>query len=112
VRGTALGGFILAAALAGSLACGSPPPDQGQPGVIGKEAFISAFVDLREAARRNGGTIDTRVRETVLANHEVTEEDLLGFAEAHGRDVSYMNDVWQEVERRLDSIRTSSDSGG
>jgi hypothetical protein len=102
-----LGGLVFATALAASTACGGPPPDQEDGSGLEREAFISAYVDLRLAAMRNGEMMDVRLRETVLANHHITEDDLLAFAEAHGRDIEYMNDVWQEVSRRLDSLRTT-----
>jgi len=112
VRKGILVGLAVVAGLIGSSACGGPSPDQGIDDGLGKDAFIAAYVDLRLAALRNGGTIDMRLRETVLSNHGVTEDDLLAFAEAHGRDVSFMSEVWQEVERRLDSIHADGSPEG
>lgn len=102
----------LAVGVALASACGGTPPDAEGPGGPEREAFIGTYVDLRLAALRSGGNVDVRARETVLANHGVSEQELLDFAETHGRDIAYMNDIWQEVERRLDSIRAEGDQEG
>jgi hypothetical protein len=94
-------GLILFAAACGD--DGSP----AQPGdTIDREHFIATYVDLRVTALSGEGrelTDDERAR--VLSEHEVTEEQLLAFAEAHGEDLPYMKEVWNEVELRLDAER-------
>ena len=74
--------------------------------VLDRETFIETYVDLRHAALASpDGEIDAAARDSVLALHGVTEEELLAFAEAHGRDVDYVREIWTEVESRLDDIQ-------
>lgn len=108
-RGLRIGATVVG--LAATAACGSPPtPDEAEGG-LHRETFIATYVDLRVAALRNEGVMDPRLKESVLANHEVTDEELVDFAERHGRDVAFMRDVWNEVESRMDSIRALGGGG-
>ena len=67
-----------------------------------RQVFVDTYVDLRTAALANpGGQIRPEQRDSVLARHGVTEDDLVNFAEVHGRNVEYMAEVWGEVENRL-----------
>jgi len=102
---------VLALGVALAWSCGETVPHE-DPGGLEREAFIRTYVDLRLAALRSGATLDVRTRETVLANHDLTEQELLDFAETHGRDIAYMNEIWQEVEERLDSIGAAVDREG
>lgn len=89
--------------LVGVLACRgetSPPQDRD---LIDRETFIVTYVDLRVAASRSGrDTISADERSEILARHGVDAESLLAFADAHGSDVDYMSQVWNEVERRIE----------
>jgi hypothetical protein len=71
--------------------------------VIDRETFIATYVDLREAVI---ATPDFRVTEEqraeILSRHGVDSESLIRFADAHGSDLDYMNEVWTEVETRLE----------
>jgi hypothetical protein len=94
---------VAAAALLLALAsCSSDTAEPVEGDVIDRETFIATYVDLRAAAVT---TPDFRlppdVREEILARHGVSGEDLVGFAPAYGRDLELMNEVWTEVERRL-----------
>lgn len=95
-------------AIAVSVAClvpvacdlGSGPSD-----VIDRETFVATYVDLRRAALTSpDGELDDEARTEVLERHGVTEEDLLDFADAHGRDVDFLRSLWTEVEARMDSL--------
>lgn len=78
-----------------------------------REAFIATYVDLRAAAiRAEDHRLSDELRSEILARHGVTEEGLLAFAEVHGGDVTFMRDVWDEVEERLDAARVLPDGGG
>ena len=89
----------LAAAVALSSGCGSEPTAEAMP----RETFIEAYVALRKAALdTDSAKLAAPDREAILDRLGVTEEELLEFAEVHGRDVEYMRDVWNEVELRLD----------
>lgn len=86
-------------------ACGSDGPD-----TIDRQAFIDTYVDLRVAALTSEtGTVSDADRTRILQEHGVTEDDLLTFADVHGRDAVFMRDVWDEVERRLDERRPTLD---
>ena len=70
--------------------------------VIDRQTFIDTYVDLRLAAIQ---TPDFRIpsgeRDQILTRHGVSAEDLLRFADAHGRDLEFMNEVWSEIEVRF-----------
>lgn len=86
----------------GLASCGSSPRDD----VIDREAFIDTYVDLRIAAlETDSQRVAQADREAILAEHGVTEEDMVGFVEAYATDLELMRDVWNDVELRLD--RTS-----
>lgn len=116
-RAGSLRALTAAAALAlptlGSAACAGDGADPG-PGaeeLISRETFVSTYVDLRVAALRNpDGEIEPGERARLLREHGVTEEQLLRFVEGHFQDAGYMEAVWDDVESRLDSIRTAGDT--
>jgi len=70
--------------------------------VIERQTFIDTYVELRLAAVQ---APDFRVppseRDQILARHGVSAEDLLRFADAYGRDLEFMNEVWSEIEARF-----------
>ena len=39
----------------------------------------------------------------------MTEDELLTFAEVHGSDVNFMEQLWDDVENRLEEIRNARD---
>ena len=99
-------GLTLTVALFG---CG----DGDDAATIDPETFIAAYVDLRADALLNDSQqITDAERDQVLQNHGVTEDELLAFADIHGRDVTFMRDVWDEVEERLDRMRPLIDESG
>ena len=77
-------------------------------GVLDREAFIATWVELRTAALRTGDPIPVAERARVLGERGVTEEEMLGFAEAHGDDPRYMAEVWTEIENRMRPPPTDS----
>lgn len=100
-------GFLLTAAV---FACGG---DASEAGTIDHETFVSTYVDLRASALGNDPReITDTARARILGEHGITEDELLMFAEVHGRDVDYMRDLWDEVEVRLDAMRPSMDRTG
>jgi hypothetical protein len=75
---------------------------RGDDGAIDRQVFVDTYVDLRTTALANpGGQIRPEQRDSVLARHSVTEDDLIHFTDVHGRNVEYMAEVWSEVENRL-----------
>ena len=112
LRRTVLAG-VIAALIVGPGACDGNRSDPGDAGAgpISRSVFVSTYVDLRLAALRHPDREITREeRARVLREHGVTEEQLLGFVDAHYRDAEYMEGVWDEVEGRLDSLRTAGDT--
>ena len=90
------------------LAAGCGAPERPQP--IDREVFIDAYVDLRLAALGNEDfEVEPEQRSEILERHGVDQDELLYFADFHGRDVAFMNEIWSEVERRLAERRPSDD---
>ena len=81
--------------------------------IIGQDVFIAAYVDLRVAALSSeDGEITDEGRTAVLSRHEVSDIDLLNFAEYHAKDLPFMREVWDEIEVRLDTLRHAGDDPG
>ena len=73
-------------------------------GVIDRETFIAAYVDLRaETLAGSDLALPDEERDRVLASHGVDAKSLLTFVEAYGRDLDFMNEVWTEIESRLEA---------
>lgn len=85
--------------------------EDGEPETVSREVFAETYVALRVAELTEGGDegISAGARERVLAEKGVTEEDLLTFAEVHGPNVSFMEQLWEDVEKRLEELRNTQD---
>jgi len=69
---------------------------------IERSSFIDVYVDLRHVAlRKTSRVLNANERDSVLAMHDVVEEDLRTFLEAHHTEAEYMRDLWNEVEARI-----------
>lgn len=81
---------------------GCSPDAEMAPDVMERSAFVDVYVALRMAAL---GTSDANlpeaVRDSILSEYGVSADDLVGFAEVHGRNPDYMLEVWRDVESRL-----------
>ena len=107
-RGPALLPALLLAAALAAAGCEAPDTD-----AISRERFVETYVALRVAELRSPeAVIPDGERERVLAEQEVTEDDLVGFAEVNGDDVDFMQEVWAEVEMKLDELRSRPDTVG
>jgi hypothetical protein len=93
------------AATALLLAIASCSSDTAEPtagDVIDRATFVATYVDLRLAAVESPDfRVPAEARDEILARHGVEAEDLVRFAEAYGRDLELMNEVWTEVEERF-----------
>ncbi|MGE0161230.1 MAG: hypothetical protein AB7T31_17680 [Gemmatimonadales bacterium] len=90
------------AILLGLASCVSDTAEPAEAGVIDRATFVDTYVDLRLAAvAAPDFRIPPDAREEILARHGVRGEDLVRFAETHGRDLELMNEVWAEVEARF-----------
>ncbi len=76
----------------------SPEPDAP----ISRERFVEVMVELRDSARASGWEVEEEVRDRILERHGVGEEELVGFARARGDDPGTMQEIWEEVEDRLE----------
>jgi len=77
------------------------PGSEGQA-PVDRETFIQTFVELRvEALQWESGRIPEAEKVRILEHHGVSEDDLRGFIETHGRNVPYMNEVWAEIADRV-----------
>ena len=84
------------------------------PETISREVFVETYIALRvaELTERGDDGISAEARERVLAEKGVTEEELLTFADVHGPDVNFMEQLWDDVETRLEEIRNAPDIPG
>jgi hypothetical protein len=92
------------AATALLLAISSCVSDTAEPAgdVIDRATFVDTYVDLRLAAVQSPDfRVSGEERDEILARHGVRGEDLIRFAEAYGRDLEFMNELWAEVEERF-----------
>jgi hypothetical protein len=70
---------------------------------LGDEQFVEVMVQLRLAADRIRGEPDSfpPVRDRILADAGVTEEQLLAYVQQHGTDLQHMAEIWQSINERL-----------
>jgi hypothetical protein len=91
------------------MGCGDSGTDADSP--VDQETFIASYVDLRMTALgTETGELDDALRAEVLERNGVSEEELVAFVELHGEDVSLMQDIWDEIESRMDASGPTPDS--
>lgn len=100
-------GWLVLTCVASLQACVARGTDS-QDAAIPKDTFVTAYVQLREAALSLPPEGVDSAREAILAEHHLSQQDMLTFAEVHGRDVTFMKDVWDEVEQRLNAMTHDS----
>jgi len=61
------------------------------------------MVDLRLSAYRanNEGVLTEGDREEVLARNGVSDDDMTGFVEIHGRNIPFMDSLWTDIESHV-----------
>ena len=97
--------------LLSSLACGGSQSKLPEGDLIEPEDFIETYVDLRAAALiTEHGQVTEAGRSEVLDRHGISEEDLISFAETYGEDLTFMQEIWNEIELRLENTRSAPDS--
>ena len=90
--------------------CAKPTPP-APAGVIDRATFIATYVDLRDGALATPlKVLSDEDRERILREHDVTEEQMLAFADARGGDPKYMISVWDEARSRLKPLTPQPDS--
>jgi hypothetical protein len=85
---------LLTLALAG-FACGGDSAGSPSADLPDRNVFVATY--------------EARVQ--TLSSHAVTEEQLLAFVEYHGGDLTFMRDLWNEVELSLDAQRPGLEDG-
>ncbi len=97
--------------LLSSLACGGSQSNLPEGDLIEPEDFIETYVDLRAAALiTEDGQVTEVGRSEVLDRHGISEEDLISFAQANGEDLIFMQEIWNEIELRLENTQSSPDT--
>jgi len=92
-------------------ACGGNTPNQVVD-TIDRETFLEVYVDLRSVAlRKTSGRVSAVERDSVLAMHEVTEESLRFFLEAHHTEADFMRDLWNDAEARISVMLRTAGEG-
>lgn len=91
------GGRALVAALCAFafVGCDEPEPHAG----IDRDTFVRVYLDLRAATV--AGTLDAAARDSILAAHDVGEEDMQAFIEGRAADPDALAQTWRDV---MDSI--------
>jgi hypothetical protein len=97
------GGLTVASvvALVGLAGCEGTAPD---PDVVtmATDQFVDTYVELRITALKNPtGEITLEQRDSVLVSRTVRSDDMIEFAELHGRNATFMQGVWDSVEVRF-----------
>lgn len=81
-------------------ACGGSGSAPG----LDRETFIEVFVELRaRALQAPDGQLDPATRDAVLAEFEVTQEELRSFVEDRGDEPGVMLETWTEIRNRLEA---------
>ena len=85
----------------------SPPQPEG---IIDREAFIQAYMELRAAGVVTPDqSLHPAEADRILAEQGLTDQDLLDFVEAWGRDPVFMENLWTEVDDRMRESRRNRD---
>lgn len=80
-----------------------PEPAPAPDTAMSREAFVDVYVALQRAALGSAqGVAAPSQRDRILEEHGTTEDAMLNFAEVHGGDAAFMNEVWDEVHQRLE----------
>lgn len=100
---TAWGSALLVPTLALTSLAGCGGEAEQPP--IDRETFVSTYVALRRAMVAD--TLEAGTRDSILAAHEVTADELRAWIEVQADDPEALAEVWREV---LDSLTAAPDS--
>lgn len=81
--------------LLGACAASACDPGDGSDGGIDRSDFVAAYVDLRQAVLRD--SVDEARRDSILAVHGVTADEMRDYIERHADDPAALADTWREV---------------
>lgn len=78
----------------------------GPPGPITREAYVDLYVQILRAADAAPDSIAARdSARRILAEHGVTNDDLMEFAQRYVDDPTALAGIWEEIEERLKQPR-------
>lgn len=104
--------LLLLPAILISSSCSPREPESEGNSLISREAFIEAYVKLREGAlRAPGQEISLQERDRILADLGLVDQDLLDFVEVRGRDIQFMRRVWEEIDSVITVMRENTMPG-
>lgn len=113
-RGVAAG-LALVGACAALLAGGcANEPTTEEVGALTPDAFVDVIVALREAERAavaedSAHLVFQARKEEILAEHDVTEEDVRDFVRLHEGDFALMDRLWDTIAQRLKYVPEADD---
>ena len=88
--------------VAAVLGCGGAE-EQG----IDRDRFVRAYLDLREATL--AAPFDSTTRDSILAEHDVTADEMRAFISAHVNDPDAIARAWQDVMDSAAARDTTAD---
>lgn len=92
--------MVAVASMLGVVGCG--PEVELPPGLMERGTFVDVYVALRlQALQTSDANLPEDDRDSILTAYDVSADDLVAFAEAHGRNPDYMLEVWRDIESRL-----------
>ena len=80
-------------ALGGGAAC-----DASAEEGMARGDFVATYIDLRRATV--AGELDAATRDSILAAHGTSEEELRAYVERHADDPEAIADTWREIVDR------------
>ncbi len=87
--------FLLLATLSG---CDLGFPESEGEAELDRDTFVATYTELRLAAMEwESARLPEAERNRILSERGVTEDDLREFVRVHGRNVPFMNEIWNEV---------------
>ena len=91
--------LVVAVALAASAGCADVAEEEG----MGRDEFVSTYLDLRRATV--DGRLDEAVRDSILDAHGTTDEEMRAYVDARADDPDAIAQTWREI---TDSIAAAA----
>ena len=77
------------------------PSSEGEA-ELSRDQFVETYVELRVAAAGwEGAQLPEEERDRILAEQQISADQLREFVHVHGRNVPFMNGIWNEVSERV-----------
>jgi len=110
--------LLLLAPLSG---CDLGFPESDGEAELDRDTFVATYTELRLAAMEWESTrLPEGERDRILSERGVTESQLREFVHVHGRNVPFMNEIWNEVadevsralQEEADAVEAAEEPGG